>query len=181
MSRKFFGVFLKIKSILNALRNIYLFKIIYPWVRYGNNVHVQASVVIYSPNKICVFGNNVGIGHYCIVNCDVIIGNNVMLAAHSSLISRDAHRFDIIGQTMFEGPRGDSEKLIIEDDVWIGHGATVLSGVTLAKGSVVAAGSVVTKDVPPYSIVMGVPAKVVKYRFNESEVVLHEELLKKTH
>jgi len=53
------------------------------------------------------------------------------------------------------------------DDVWIGYGATILSGVTIGQGSVVAAGAVVTKDVPPYAIVGGVPAKVIKYRFDE--------------
>ena len=56
--------------------------------------------------------------------------------------------------------------IIIHDDVWIGYGVTILSGVHIGKGAVVAAGAVVTRDVPPYSIVGGVPAKVIKYRFN---------------
>lgn len=57
--------------------------------------------------------------------------------------------------------------IIVEDDVWIGTNVLVLSGVTIGKGSIVAAGAVVTKDVPPYSFVGGVPAKVIKYRFNQ--------------
>lgn len=65
--------------------------------------------------------------------------------------------------------------IIIGDDVWIGYGATIMSGVHIGQGAVVAAGAVVTNDVPPYSIVGGVPAKVLKYRF-EPEIV--EELLK---
>lgn len=65
--------------------------------------------------------------------------------------------------------------VLIDDDVWIGFGATILSGVHIGQGAVVAAGSVVTKDVPPYAIVGGVPAKVIKYRFSH-EIV--DELLK---
>lgn len=57
--------------------------------------------------------------------------------------------------------------ITLEDDVWIGYGATILDGVTLGRGSVVAAGAVVTKDVPPYAVVAGVPAKVIKYRFDK--------------
>lgn len=56
--------------------------------------------------------------------------------------------------------------IVIDDDVWIGYRATILSGVHIGQGAVVAAGAVVTKDVPPYAIVGGVPAKVIKYRFS---------------
>ena len=65
--------------------------------------------------------------------------------------------------------------IVIDDDVWIGYGATVMSGVHIGQGAVIAAGAVVTKDVPPYAVVGGVPAKVIKYRFNEETV---NELLK---
>lgn len=55
--------------------------------------------------------------------------------------------------------------IVIDDDVWIGYGATIMSGVHIGQGAVIAAGAVVTKDVPPYAIVGGVPAKIIKYRF----------------
>ena len=165
------------KSLLNALRNIVLFRIFNPWVQYGRNVHVQSSVVIYSPKKICRFGDNVGIGHFCVLNTDVILGNDVMLAAHVGLIARDAHRTDIVGTTMFEGPRGDVGMVVVEDDVWIGYGAIVLSGVTIGRGAVVAAGSLVIKDVPPYAIVAGSPAKTIKLRFSPDQIAKHERLL----
>ena len=60
--------------------------------------------------------------------------------------------------------------IVIEDDVWIGFRSTILSGVHIGQGAVVAAGSVVTKDVPPYAIVGGVPAKVIKYRFSQDMI-----------
>lgn len=58
--------------------------------------------------------------------------------------------------------------IIIGDDVWIGHSVIVLSGVKIGQGAVIAAGSVVTKDIPPYAIVAGVPAKVISYRFDNT-------------
>ena len=58
--------------------------------------------------------------------------------------------------------------IIVEDDVWIGFGATILSGVHIGKGAVIAAGAMVVKDVPPYGIVGGVPAKLMRYRFDEN-------------
>jgi len=60
--------------------------------------------------------------------------------------------------------------IIVEDEVWIGYGSTILSGVTIGKGAIVAAGSIVTKDVPAYAIVGGNPAKVIKFRFNEEVI-----------
>ncbi|MES0123192.1 hypothetical protein NKL05_13970 [Mesorhizobium sp. C420B] len=65
----------------------------------------------------------------------------------------------------------------VEDDVWIGFGATVLSGIRIGKGAVVGAAAVVTKDVPPYAIVVGNPATRVASRFTAEEIARHETLL----
>ncbi len=65
--------------------------------------------------------------------------------------------------------------ITVEDDVWIGYGATILSGVHIGQGAVVAAGAVVTKAVPPYAVVGGVPARILKYRFSDE---LISELMK---
>jgi acetyltransferase-like isoleucine patch superfamily enzyme len=111
------------------------------------------------------------------VNCDAEFGNSVLIAKNVSFLNRDDHRFNVVGKTIWDSPRGDSYKVVVEDDVWIGHGAIILSGLTIGKGSVVAAGSVVNKDIPPYSIAVGVPARIIKQRFSDDEIRLHEKLL----
>lgn len=68
-----------------------------------------------------------------------------------------------------------SKKTVIGNDVWVGKNASIMAGVKIGDGAVIGAGAVVTKDVPPYAIVGGIPAKVIKYRFNEEQI---EELLK---
>ena len=67
-------------------------------------------------------------------------------------------------------------KIIVEDDVWIGMNAMILSGVKIGKGAVIGAGSVVSKDIPPYAIAVGNPCKVVKYRFSENIINKIREL-----
>ena len=71
---------------------------------------------------------------------------------------------------------GSKGPIVIEDEVWIGAGALILSGVTIGKGSVVGAGAVVTKNVPPYSVTAGNPAKVIKYRFTEDTLSRIKEI-----
>jgi acetyltransferase-like isoleucine patch superfamily enzyme len=58
--------------------------------------------------------------------------------------------------------------IVIDDEVWIGQGATILSGVSIGKGAIIAAGAVVSKDVPPYAVAGGVPARIIKYRFDQN-------------
>jgi acetyltransferase-like isoleucine patch superfamily enzyme len=61
-------------------------------------------------------------------------------------------------------------KCTIGHDVWIGHGAIIMPGVTIGHGAIVGSGAVVTKNIPPYAIAVGVPAKVIKYRFDEPTI-----------
>ncbi len=94
------------------------------------------------------------------------------------------HASHIIGKYLFDYTDADKlpeddEPVIIEDDVWVGTGAIILKGVRVGTGAIIAAGAVVTKDVPPYTIVGGVPAKVIKHRFNKEELAQHISLIEK--
>lgn len=71
----------------------------------------------------------------------------------------------------------DDQEVIIKDDVWVGTGCIIFKGVTVGMGAIIAAGAVVINDVPEYSIVGGVPAKVLKMRFNDSELLDHKRIL----
>lgn len=110
------------------------------------------------------------IGNFCSIATDVMF---ILDADHyTNHISTFPFKVKLLGEKQEGVSKGD---IIVDDDVWIGYGATIMSGVHIGQGAVIAAGAVVTKDVPPYAIVGGVPAKVIKYRF-EPEMI--EELLK---
>jgi len=129
-------------------------------------------------NRLIFEGTDIYIGFDCHVGADVVIKNKVLIASNVSFVGGD-HRFDIVGKYMKDSGRDVSKKIIIEDDVWIGHGVIVMHGITLGEGSIVAAGSLVTKDVPPYTIYGGSPAKKIRNRFlaNDDEVK-HREMIK---
>lgn len=166
-----------LKTVLNEWRNFYLFRLRYPWVCRGRNVHCQLSTRFWSPRRHIVLGNDVGIGHDCLFQSDTEIGNKVMIASSVAFLNSDDHRFDVVGKAMWDSGRGDKRKIVIEDDVWIGHGAILLSPLRIGRGSIVAAGSVVVRDVPRYAIVGGVPAKLLKMRFTPAQIRRHEEIL----
>ena len=113
------------------------------------------------------------IGEHCLINHNNVlqagkktarikIGNYVHTGANVMIIAFN-HAFDEIETPIISQDYYDAD-VIIEDDVWIGGGAIILAGVTVGKGSIIAAGAVVNTDVPPYSIVGGIPARIIKKR-----------------
>lgn len=152
------------------------------FTRYGRNFSFDPFGV-YSFESISI-GDNVNLGYRPILiaaRSKIVIGNNVMFGPEVTIRGGN-HRIDIVGKPMIAV--GDHEKraeddpgVVIEDDVWIGTRAIVLAGVTIGRGAVVAAGALVTKDVPPYAIVGGNPAKVIRMRWDEETIRQHEHSL----
>ncbi|MBD5286252.1 MAG: hypothetical protein HDS27_01760 [Bacteroides sp.] len=94
----------------------------------------------------------------------IYFGRNV-LTGKGILITDNAHGATdrkVLEMAPIQRPLESKGKVIIEDDVWIGDKASIMPGVRIGKGSIVAANSVVTRDVPPYCVVGGIPAKVIK-------------------
>ena len=144
----------------------------------GSNVRFSALTSDFTYRNLTI-GNDVYIGPHALFLCtesQIFIGNKVLFGPHVTIIGGD-HRITDVGRFIYDvldkHPEDDQD-VHIEDDVWIGTNTTLLKGVTVGRGAVVAAGALVTKDVPPYAIVGGVPAKVLKYRFTPEQIKEHE-------
>ena len=149
---------------------------------YGENVSVR---------KYCNFqgkihvGSNVTIGRGCSfvsTIANIYIHDNVVFGPEVVIYSGD-HQINVLGKHICE--IGDNDKndasldkdVVIESGCWIGTRAIILKGVTIGRGSVIGAGAIVTKDVPPYSIYVGVPSAKTFCRFNQEQIEEHERIL----
>ena len=109
-----------------------------------------------------IVGNNSELGSNCIIQSNVIIGDNVIMGPDVKIYSRN-HKFDRLDVPI---QKQGKEKLVTEigNDVWLGANVIITAGNKIGNHTIIAAGSVVTKNVPDYAIVGGVPAKILKYR-----------------
>lgn len=115
-------------------------------------------------------GNHVFIGGKAWFSGKISIGNYVMFGPSVTILGGD-HEYKNTKKPMFfvKDNQARSASIIVEDDVWVGANVTILKGVTIKRGAIVAAGSVVNKDVEEFSIVGGIPAKVLAQRFTDNE------------
>lgn len=152
-------------------------------ITFGKTSTFGRGTVFFAPNRM-VIGENVYIGKYCTLEADIEIGNDVLVGNNVGLIGKYDHDYNCIGKSIKDSPwigdkdyqfKGKELRIIVEDDVWIGYGAIIVSGVHIGRGAIVAAGSVVLKDIEPYAIVAGNPAKLISRRFTEEEIVEHEK------
>lgn len=147
----------------------------------GEKVWIGKNFIVSNPR-------NISIGKYTHIGPNVLmyatlkkihIGKCVMLAPNVVIVTGN-HRTDMVGEYMAfitdkdKLPENDQE-VVIEDDVWVGSGCTIMMGVTIGKGSIIHAGQVITRNVPPYTIYINEKLKVK--RFTNEQIIEHETLL----
>ena len=136
----------------------------------GKKLRTGAGVVFGPGCKLLVpdfahFGSNVSIGGQFYLEQNLKVGDDVLISSNVSIVGND-HPFDDPSLTVFSAPRAAASTVTIEGDNLIGFGTTIVGGVTVAKGCIVGARSVVTRDLPPYTVCIGAPAKPVRKRFD---------------
>lgn len=142
-------------------------KIVFPFTFIGGkHITIEDNVFINTNSYISAINARVLIKKYTAIgpNLYVSTGNHKMIPG-------------VFFSTITDSEKGIGydKDVIIEEDVWIGANVTILNGVTIGRGSIVGAGSLVTKDVLPYSIFGGVPAKFIKFKWTKEEIIYHED------
>jgi chloramphenicol O-acetyltransferase type B len=174
-------------DLIKSFRTEYLRKIVYRKYKIGEGLFIGRRTRIWARERADI-GKNFYMGKDSLIETDVIIGDNVMWGSKVAVVGRYDHNYHQVGTpTRLAMDINDAEYTwkglgivtIIENDVWVGYGSTILGGVKIGEGSIIGAGSLVTKDVEPYSIYAGVPAKRIRPRFdNEEDLKRHLELVR---
>ncbi len=173
-------LYIKKKKILNRFKNNFLLL--------GDNVTISNSEIgkyVFLNNSVKIYNSKIGdhsyvnantiindtnIGKFCSIASNVKFGlgwhPTDLISTHPSFYSNE-HVFKTYAKKTYFNK---TQKIVIEDDVWIGEDAIIMGGVNIACGAIVAAGAIVTKDVSPYEVVGGIPAKHIKFRFSSLEI-----------
>jgi maltose O-acetyltransferase len=133
----------------------------------GHNVNVEHGAY-FGSGLLVEIGDNSGIGVRCRVPSNIRIGKDVMMGPDVLIIGRN-HGFDDLSKPMRLQGYKETPPVVIEDDVWLGARVIVLPGIRIGRGAIIGAGAIVSKDVPPYAICVGNPARIVRYRNDSKE------------
>lgn len=134
----------------------------------GKQVNIHSSAHFSSALSL---GDRSGLGDHNMVYGTVTIGDNVMIGADVKFFSRNHRTTDVDTPMIFQG-FAEIRPICIEDDVWIGDNVIILPGVHVGQGAILGAGSVIREDVPPYAVMVGNPAFVMRYRGYGSQDVI---------
>lgn len=139
-------------------------------IRLGDQVVVGRNSILSCkgnpPGGSIAVGSNTNIAMNCVIHAEekVEIGKNVLFAAYVYIVGGGNHEFERTDLPIIEQPSINKGGVVIEEDVWLGAGVTILDGVRIGRGSVLGASALINKDVPPYSVCVGVPARVIRSR-----------------
>ncbi|MEL7691458.1 acyltransferase [Citromicrobium bathyomarinum] len=132
-------------------------------VTWGSHVAIARGSDIRPPH-FCRVGHHVSFGKNFTCEADLEVGNYVLVSSNVSVIGKD-HPFDDPNRTVFTQPRVDDSVVKIGSDVLIGYGTIIVGSVTIGDGCIIGAGSVVVKDLPPYTVCVGNPARPIRSRY----------------
>lgn len=152
----------------------------------GADVHIGVGCSFWASQGISI-GAQSYIGKHVSIETNAQIGRYALIANRVAFVGRHDHEYSRLGVPTRFGrwvgavdadPAIAQSGVVVEDDVWLGYAAIILSGVRIGRGAIVAAGSLVTADVPAYAIVGGVPAKVMGARFTDpAQIAAHERAI----
>ena len=172
---RMYDIFRKNENIRQFARN---FKMLLVRKIKGLN-NVSKTFYCASPSIIAkdfIAGEYSFVNHHCEICPRVSIGNYTIFGPYV-MITGDDHIFSSVGVPIYFSGRPKLRETIISDDVWIGARAIILSGTIIGRGAIVGAGSVITKNVNPYDVVAGVPARKIRDRFSPEEKIRHNQML----
>lgn len=159
---KYFSFIFKFVQYFNYRYDEYIF------YRSKNRHVLKFGIGSYGLPKILSFDNvsKLSVGNYCSIaeHVTFLLGSN---HKHKAVPTYPICNIDNNFSPKDANIKGD---VFIGNDVWIGYGATIIGQVTIGDGAIIGAGSVINRDVPAYSIVMGVPGQILRYRFNEDQI-----------
>lgn len=174
-----------IRGLLIKVRDWYLVHV--KWRRYsfGKNFHAGRNVVLWAKHTLEI-GDNCYIGRNSQIECNVQMGDDVLIANNVAFVGKYDHNYTEVGVAIRHASQVRdhdytwkelNQITVVEDDVWIGYGSIIMSGVTIGMGAIVAAGSVVTKDVEPFTICGGNPSKKIGHRYNDNNALIKHKKL----
>ena len=144
--------FVRLPTIIKGIENVYLYE----------NTHLLSGSLILSTRAKFIMKKNSGAAE----GLTVVTGNHYSVPGKFFMDIKDE-----------EKPSDLDQDVVVEEDVWIASNVTILAGVTVGRGAVLGAGVVCRKDVPPYSVVLGNPGKVVGFKFTPEEIIEHEMVI----
>jgi len=178
----------RIKKLIRFIWMLYIKNIKYRKYIIGSDVYIGIGSSFWAKKNIKI-GNSVYIGKKTIIHTNCEIGNYVLFGEKVAILGKLDHNFNQVGVPISAASKirdknysfnQNLQPCLIGSDVWVGYGTIILEGVHIGNGCIIAAGSVVTKDLEPYWIYAGVPAKKIRKRFfNELDEIEHINILQK--